>query len=80
VVRDRQQPTCGPTATSKGGAGQYALTAFGERWHPIVNEALRIRAGSAAPSLAYDTASAARVRETIAFAEMVIKAGLRINP
>lgn len=65
--------------TSKGGAGRYALTAFGERRHRIVHEALRIRNGTAATSPTYDTA-AARVQDTIAFAETVIEAGLRISP
>ncbi|MBB5785244.1 nucleotidyltransferase domain-containing protein [Nonomuraea jabiensis] len=29
--------------TSKSGAGQYALATFPERWHRVVNEALRLR-------------------------------------
>ena len=31
--------------TSKTGAGEYALEAFGEEWVPIVTEALRLRRG-----------------------------------
>ncbi|MER6124291.1 aminoglycoside adenylyltransferase domain-containing protein [Streptomyces sp. NPDC001795] len=64
--------------SSKGGAGQYALTAFDKRWHPIVNEALRIREGSTAISPAYDGEPAARVRDTIAFAAMAIEEGQKL--
>ena len=31
---------------SKAGAGEYALAALPAQWHPLVNEALRIRTGS----------------------------------
>ncbi|WP_336214592.1 nucleotidyltransferase domain-containing protein [Nonomuraea sp. LPB2021202275-12-8] len=34
--------------TSKTAAGAYALAAFGERWHRIVREAVRIRTGGPA--------------------------------
>ncbi|MER7463647.1 aminoglycoside adenylyltransferase domain-containing protein [Streptomyces sp. NPDC097981] len=66
--------------TSKGGAGRHALTAFGTEWHPIVNEALRIRNGAGIPSPGYDSDPAARVRDTIAFVEPAIEAGLRLGP
>ena len=35
--------------TSKTGAGDYAMATFARRWHPIVNEALRIRRDSRTP-------------------------------
>lgn len=56
--------------TSKDGAGRYALEAFGERWHRVVTEALRIRRGDAGPS-GYATPLARR-RDVLAFAEAVI--------
>jgi hypothetical protein len=64
--------------TSKGGAGQHALTAFDEAWHPMVNEALRIRNGT--PATSSGTNSAARVRDTIAFTDMVLEASLKLTP
>lgn len=65
--------------TSKSGAGRRAPTVFDERWHPIVNEALRVRSG-APTSPVYDAAPAARARETIAFTQMAVEACLRLNP
>jgi hypothetical protein len=38
------------TMTSKSGAGRYALAAFGPRWHPIIQEALRAREDPDRPS------------------------------
>ncbi|WP_406513345.1 nucleotidyltransferase domain-containing protein [Streptomyces sp. NBC_00161] len=65
--------------TSKGGAGRYALGAFDTAWHPIVTEALRIRNGAGTRSPGYDADPAARVRDTIAFAETALEAGLRLG-
>lgn len=64
--------------TSKTGAGRRALTAFGERWQPIVHEALRMRAGSV--TSVYEGGPGARLRDTIAFAAMVIEAGRQLGP
>ncbi|OXY88772.1 nucleotidyltransferase domain-containing protein [Streptomyces diastatochromogenes] len=64
--------------TSKTGAGRHALTAFDERWQPIVHEALRIREGSATSS--YEGDPAARLRDTIAFAATAIEAGRQLAP
>ncbi|MEU1403194.1 nucleotidyltransferase domain-containing protein [Streptomyces sp. NPDC005728] len=66
--------------TSKTGAGQHALTAFGERWHPIVGEALRIRTGSGAGTPAYGGEPLARLRDTVAFAAMAIEEGRKLVP
>ncbi len=40
--------------TSKTGAGRWALDRFGGEWHPIIDHALRCRAGMP-PNPAYDT-------------------------
>jgi hypothetical protein len=56
--------------TSKTAAGMYALHAFPERWHRIVNECLRVRRGSRLPSL-YQNALARR-RAALDFIEMVL--------
>ena len=56
--------------TSKEGAGVYALGRFPDRWHPVVNECLRIRRGAGGPSL-YRSRSARR-RDALAFIAMVI--------
>ncbi len=66
------------TMTSKSGAGRYALTAFDSRWQPIVGEALRARERPLEAS-AYDGEPAARGRETTAFTEMAIEAGLALR-
>lgn len=50
--------------TSKEGAGRYALQTFGQRWHRVVDESLRIRrADQARPGIA--EAVAAQVREMV---------------
>jgi hypothetical protein len=65
--------------TSKSGAGRYALTAFGARWQPIVREALRARERPEdASEYAGDPDS--RGRDTTAFTEMAIEAGLALRP
>ncbi|MDA8371255.1 MAG: DUF4111 domain-containing protein [Nocardiopsaceae bacterium] len=56
--------------TSKSGAGAYALHAFPEKWHRIVNECLRVRRGSTLPSL-YESALARR-RAALDYIEMVL--------
>ncbi|PRX92302.1 aminoglycoside adenylyltransferase domain-containing protein [Allonocardiopsis opalescens] len=60
--------------TSKSGAGRYALHAFPARWHAVVNEALRMRRGSSAPSL-YASAMARR-RAALDYIEMVLDSAL----
>ncbi|MFW5420155.1 DUF4111 domain-containing protein [Nocardiopsis sp. CNT-189] len=56
--------------TSKSGAGVYALHTFPEHWHRIVNECLRVRRGSGAPSLFDSTLE--RRRAALDYIEMVI--------
>lgn len=65
------------TLTSKTGAGRYALQAFGERWRPIVTEAILIREFGE-PSGAYDGHPERRARDTIDFCAMVVETGLAI--
>ncbi len=66
------------TLTSKSGGGRHALTVFGERWHPIINEALRARERPDEPST-YDSDPAGRGRDTIAFTLMAIDAALALG-
>lgn len=65
-------------ATSKSGAGLYALHAFPERWDRIVNECLRIRRGSHLPSL-YHSALARR-RAALDYIAMVLDDALVPQP
>jgi aminoglycoside adenylyltransferase-like protein len=60
---------------SKSFGGHYASQQFGQRWHPVLQECLRIRAGLPGPSL-YATA-AARRQDALAFVQMVIDDGVR---
>jgi hypothetical protein len=64
--------------TSKSGAGRYALTAFGPRWHPLIIEALRVREAVGGSS-SYDGVPELRGSEMIAFTAMVIEAGLALG-
>lgn len=64
--------------TSKSGAGFYALHAFGEQWHRVVNECLRIRRGSALPSLYQN--SMARRRAALDYIEMVLDDAISPSP
>lgn len=63
--------------TSKTGAGRYALDAFGERWRPIVTEAIVIREFDES-SGEYDGDTDRRARDTIEFTAMVVETGLAI--
>ncbi len=65
--------------TSKSGAGRYALATFGSQWQPIVAEALRARERPHAAS-SYNRDPTARGRDTTAFTQMVIQAGLALRP
>jgi hypothetical protein len=63
--------------TSKSGAGRYALTAFGPRWHPIVQEALRARERPQEPSGYPDGVT--RGQDTTEFTVMALQAGLALT-
>jgi len=56
--------------TSKYGAGEYARDTFGERWHSIVDECLRLRRGGAEESR-YRTRFGRR-RDALRFMAMVL--------
>lgn len=66
--------------TSKTGAGDYALSTFAATWHPIVNEALRIRRGHLAPR-DYRHRPLLRRRQALEFmAHVIDDANLRYRP
>lgn len=65
--------------TSKSGAGRHALATFGERWHPIIREALRLRERPDQPS-AYAADPAARGRDTTTFTTMAMHSALTLHP
>lgn len=62
--------------TSKDGAGRFALATFDRVWHPIIEEALRIRAGGA--DRGYGAAE--RVADAITFSTMALDTALAIVP
>jgi hypothetical protein len=63
--------------TSKNGAGAHAVAVFGERWRPLVTEALAYRAtGERAGMLSDDDLA----RDVPQFAALVLDAGLKISP
>lgn len=64
--------------TSKDGAGHHAVATFGERWRPVVAEALTHRA-LGEPSGRYDGREARLAEEVAAFAELVLETALAIN-
>jgi hypothetical protein len=63
--------------TSKTGAGRYALEAFGERWRPVIAEAIVQRELDESTGT-YDGAPARRAQDTIDFSAMVVSSGLAI--
>ena len=63
--------------TSKTGAGRYALERFGERWRPIVAEAIVYRELDESTGR-YDGEPARRAEDTIDFVDMVVASGLAI--
>ncbi len=65
--------------TSKSGAGRYALTAFGQRWQPIVREALRVRERPEEAS-EYEDDPDSQGRDTTEFTWMAIESGLALRP
>jgi len=67
------------TMTSKSGAGRYALAAFGPRWHPIIQEALRAREDPDRPS-GFDGEADRRGRDNTAFIRMALVSGLALGP
>ncbi len=67
------------TLTSKDGAGRYAVETFGERWRPLVAEALAYRTlGEPAGSYADDPDRLAV--DVLAFTELVLESGLALRP
>ncbi len=58
--------------TSKTGAGEYALEAFGEEWVPIVTEALRLRRGEGEQAEDYRRRPLTRRRDALAFMDHVL--------
>lgn len=63
--------------TSKDGAGRYAVDTFGEEWRILVAEALSYRATGERIGMMSDAELAA---QNIAFADLVVREGLAINP
>jgi hypothetical protein len=64
------------TLTSKTGAGHYAVAAFGQRWRPLVSEALAVRVtGDLTGAMSGDELAA----EVVEFSSMVVETGLRIQ-
>jgi hypothetical protein len=64
--------------TSKSGAGRYAVSTFGERWRPLVTDALAVRA-TGEESGDHRGDPRRRGRDTIDFAEMVVSSGLALG-
>ena len=65
--------------TSKDGAGHHAVATFGERWRPVVAEAMTYRA-LGEPSGRYDGQEALLAEETAAFAELALESALALRP
>lgn len=63
--------------TSKNGAGAHAVATFGERWRPLVAEALSIRAFGV-PAGVYDDPRR-RGQDVVAFSAMVVDSGLALQ-
>ena len=64
--------------TSKTGAGEYARTIFSARWHPIIDEALRIRRGTGERARYLNPI--ARRTDLLAYLDMVIEDAHRADP
>jgi hypothetical protein len=63
--------------TSKNGGGAHAVAVFGERWRPLVTEALAYRATGERAGLLTDEQLAESVPE---LAGLVVEVGLKIQP
>jgi hypothetical protein len=59
--------------TAKSAAGRWGLSHYDERWHPVLREALRVRAGDPGPG-DYDDPSD-RGRDVAAFTAYVVEQG-----
>lgn len=64
--------------TSKTGAGRYAMTRFGERWRPVLTEALALRV-TGGTSGYYEGDLDRRAADTIAFTDLVVRDGLALT-
>ena len=65
--------------TSKDGAGRHAVASFGERWRPVVTEALTYRA-LGEPSGAYDGQPERLAADVLALTALALDAGLDLDP
>jgi hypothetical protein len=65
--------------TSKDGAGHHAVATFGERWRPLVAEAMTYRA-LGEPSGMYDAQETRLAEETATFAELALERALALRP
>ena len=65
--------------TSKDGAGHHAVDVFGERWRPLVAEALAFRATGELAG-AYDGDTARLASDVIELASLALDAGLALEP
>ncbi len=63
--------------TSKTGAGRYAGRVFGDRWRPVVTEALAVRL-TGQPSGIYADVPSRRAADVIRFTDMVVADGLAV--
>lgn len=61
--------------TTKSGAGRYALEAFDDRWHPVIQDALAVRERGERPPPLGDGSDGRRGREVGAFVAMVVDDG-----
>lgn len=64
-----------PAASSKSGAAHYAARTFPERWHRVIEEALRLRSGARS----HYRNPLTRRRDVLAFGRMAIDDAHRIH-
>ena len=65
--------------TSKDGAAHHAVAVFGERWRPLVAEALAYRA-TGELTAAYDGDTARLAADVVEFSSLALDAGLALDP
>ncbi|WP_129839680.1 aminoglycoside adenylyltransferase domain-containing protein [Streptomyces sp. RFCAC02] len=65
-------------STSKSGAGRHARAVLDSVWHPVIDEALRLRHGTATGPSPYGADPVVRVRDAIAFTAVVLDLSLRL--